>query len=120
MTGYYSRLRARRGDSLEVQACINNVVEKPETADKADRPRLLLGKIQAGKTNAFLGVIAQAFDNGYDIAIVFTKGTKTLAQQTVKRIGRDFADFIDLDEALVFDIKTARTGLRERSSIENW
>lgn len=38
---------------------------------------------------------------------MFTKGTKTLAQQTVKRIGRDFADSIDLDEALVFDIKTA-------------
>lgn len=107
MTGYYSRLREKRGDSQALQECINKVVGKLETADDADRPGLLLGKIQAGKTNAFLGVIAQAFDNGYDIAVVFTKGTKTLAQQTVKRIGRDFADFIDLDEALVFDIKTA-------------
>lgn len=57
MTGYYGRLRAKRGDGPELQECINNVVEKLETADDAYRPGLLLGKIQAGKTNAFLGVV---------------------------------------------------------------
>ena len=35
----------------------------------SDRPGILLGKIQSGKTRAFLGVIAEAFDNGYDIAV---------------------------------------------------
>lgn len=68
---------------------------------------MLLGKIQSGKTRAFLGVIARAFDRGYDIAIVLTKGTKTLANQTVKRIGRDFRPFIDNDEIVVFDVMSA-------------
>ena len=68
---------------------------------------MLLGKIQSGKTRAFLGVIASAFDAGYDIAIVLTKGTKTLSGQTVKRIGRDFKKFIDGDEVFLFDIMAA-------------
>lgn len=68
---------------------------------------MLLGKIQSGKTRAFLGVIARAFDRGYDVAIVLTKGTKTLAGQTVKRIGRDFRAFVDADEVVVFDIMSA-------------
>src|SRR5271170_7843004 len=107
MAGFYARLREARNDSPELQECIEKVVTQLDHADNIDRPGLLLGKIQAGKTNAFLGIIAKAFDRGYDIAIVLTKGTKTLAQQTVKRIGRDFAEFIDLDEILLFDIKTA-------------
>ena len=68
---------------------------------------MLLGKIQSGKTRAFLGVIAQAFDRDYDIAIVLTKGTKTLAIQTVKRIGKDFRQCIKKDELMLFDIMAA-------------
>jgi len=56
---------------------------------------MLLGKIQSGKTRAFIGVIALAFDNDYDIAIILTKGTKVLAQQTYERLVDDFKDFID-------------------------
>jgi len=68
---------------------------------------MLLGKIQSGKTRAFLGIIARAFDREFDVAVVLTKGTKTLAGQTVKRIGRDFKTFIDRDEVLLFDIMEA-------------
>lgn len=64
---------------------------------------MLHGKIQSGKTRAFVGVIARAFDRGFDIAIVFTKGTKTLSAQTVVRLGSDLREFIDEDEILVFD-----------------
>jgi len=65
---------------------------------------MLLGKIQSGKTRGFLGIIAKAFDRGYDIALVFTKGTKTLATQTVRRISGDFREFIENEEVVVFDI----------------
>jgi hypothetical protein len=106
MAGFYARLREARNDSPELQECIEKVVTQLDHADNIDRPGLLLGKIQSGKTNAFLGIIAKAFDSGYDIAIVLTKGTKTLAQQTVKRISRDFAEFIEEDQIFVFDIKT--------------
>ena len=102
---YYSRLRASRGDDDQLSACIDRVVKQLEdTATTGDRPGMLLGKIQSGKTRAFVGVIARAFDRGFDIAVVFTKGTKTLSAQTVARLEYDLRGFIDEDEILVFDI----------------
>jgi hypothetical protein len=104
-TGFYSRLRDRRKDGDELAACIERVVNQlQDTSTSGDRPGMLLGKIQSGKTRAFVGVIARAFDRGFDIAVVFTKGTKTLSAQTVARLSHDLQDFIDEDEVLVFDI----------------
>ena len=105
--GFYSRLRDSRNDDEELQTCIERVVDQLEGAEDPARPGMLLGKIQSGKTRAFLGVIARAFDRDFDIAIVLTKGTKTLAGQTVKRIGRDFKEFVENDEIVVFDIMAA-------------
>jgi len=68
------------------------------------RPGILLGKIQSGKTRAFIGVIALAFDRGLDAAIVLTKGTVSLAKQTLRRISDDFRPFLDDDSVKVFDI----------------
>ena len=104
-TGFYSRLRDTRKDDDQLAACIERVVNQLEdTSTTGDRPGMLLGKIQSGKTRAFVGVIARAFDRGFDIAVVFTKGTKTLSAQTVARLRHDLRDFIDDDEMLVFDI----------------
>jgi hypothetical protein len=104
-TGFYSRLRESRKDDDQLAACIDRVVKQLEdTSTTGDRPGMLLGKIQSGKTRAFVGVIARAFDRGFDITIVFTKGTKTLSAQTVARLGSDLREFIDEDEILVFDI----------------
>ena len=104
-TGFYARLRDTRKDDDALAACIDRVVKQLEdTSTTGDRPGILLGKIQSGKTRAFVGVIARAFDRGFDIAVVFTKGTKTLSAQTVVRLGSDLRGFIDEDEVLVFDI----------------
>ena len=65
---------------------------------------MLLGKIQSGKTRAFLGIIARSFDRGFDIALVLTKGTKTLARQTTRRIASDFKEFIEDELVNVYDI----------------
>lgn len=105
--GFYSRLRDTRNDDAALQRCIEAVVDKLEKAIDPQKPGMLLGKIQSGKTRAFLGIIARAFDRNVDIAIVLTKGTKTLASQTVKRIGRDFKEFIDDDLIVLFDIMSA-------------
>jgi hypothetical protein len=102
---FYSRLRETRKDDDELAACIDRVVKQlEETSTTGDSPGMLLGKIQSGKTRAFVGVIARAFDRGFDIAVVFTKGTKTLSAQTVARLANDLREFIDEDEVLVFDI----------------
>ena len=105
ITSFYSRLRDLRQDDEQLAACIDRVVKQLEdTSTSGDRPGMLLGKIQSGKTRAFVGVIARAFDRGFDIAVVFTKGTKTLSAQTVARLRHDLREFIDEDEVLVFDI----------------
>lgn len=102
---FYDRLRIKRTDSQLLTDCIHNVVTKLEASGTSiDRPVMLLGKIQSGKTGGFLGIIAKAFDQNYDISIVLTKGTKTLAQQTVSRISTDFDAFIEEENIIVFDI----------------
>jgi len=104
--GFYARLRDDRGDDDALAACIERVVNQlQDTSTSNDRPGMLLGKIQSGKTRGFVGVIARAFDRGFDIAVILTKGTKTLSAQTVARLTNDFRQFIDEDEFLVFDIK---------------
>ncbi|MBU9710543.1 hypothetical protein KS419_02150 [Bacillus tamaricis] len=69
-----------------------------------DRPGMLLGKIQSGKTRTFIGATALSFDNGYDITIVLTKGTRALAQQTYERLKTEFDDFKYDDVVQIFDI----------------
>ncbi len=104
-SGFYARLRDTREDDEALAACIDRVVKQLEdTSTSGDKPGMLLGKIQSGKTRAFVGVIARAFDRGFDISVVFTKGTKTLSAQTVARLRHDLREFIDEDEVLVFDI----------------
>lgn len=102
---FYGRLRGYRKDDGALADCITAVVDKllnQSTSD--DRPGMLLGKIQSGKTRAFIGIIAQAFDHGFDMALVLTKGTKTLSEQTVRRLESDFAEFIDDDQFIILDI----------------
>lgn len=108
--GFYKRLKAEREragqpDTAEYDACVCEAVDeliKRETT--SSHPGMLLGKIQSGKTRAFLGIIALSFDKGFDVAVVLTKGTKTLGNQTVSRIARDFRPFRDDNALQVFDI----------------
>ena len=108
---YPGFLQKRRGSEAlygpDEQTVIENTVAdlldlaKPTTAQN---PGILLGKIQSGKTKTFLGIIALTFDNGYDIAVILTKPTTALARQTCKRVNKEFADFIEADQAKAYDI----------------
>lgn len=40
---------------------------------KGEHPLMLLGEIQSGKTRAFTGLMALAFDNGFDYVFILTK-----------------------------------------------
>jgi hypothetical protein len=94
------------------RTCIQAVVEKVrDTQTTGERPGMLLGKIQSGKTKTFLGAIALAFDNGFDAAIILTKGTKALTRQTIARVRRDFAPFQAQDQLQIHDIMTVPDGL---------
>ena len=56
-----------RSDDRVVKQLENNI----DTI--SNRPSMLLGKIQFGKTRVFVGIIARAFDRGFDSV----KGMKT-------------------------------------------
>lgn len=92
--------------------CIQQTVDRLlSVRTSAEQPGMLLGKIQSGKTKTFLGIIALAFDNAYDIAIILTKGTKALTRQTLERVRRDFGLFMEQDRLQVFDIMTVPAAL---------
>lgn len=74
--------------------CVESSVEQLlQEGEHAEEPGLLLGKIQCGKTDTFEDIIGLSFDKGVDIAIVITKGTKALVNQTIKRMKKDFKYF---------------------------
>ncbi len=57
--------------------CIQQAVDQLQSIETSEaRPGMLLGKIQSGKTKIFLAIIALCFDNGFDVAIVLTKGRR--------------------------------------------
>jgi len=109
---FYDRLKLIRDasgfpETVEAEKCVRETVAAllSQPTD-ARRPGMLLGKIQSGKTRSFLGIIAAAFDEGFHVAIVLTKGTRTLAKQTVNRISREFSVFRDSEQLAVYDIMT--------------
>lgn len=102
---FYNTLTDKRKDSADLKSCMEETVEKLlENDTNVNKPGTLLGKIQSGKTRAFIGITALAFDNGYDMAIILTKGTIALAQQTYERLEDDFSKFIEDDQVQIYDI----------------
>src|SRR6266851_4279761 len=102
---FYDQLAGKRADPPELRKAVEEVLDQlQKEATSTQRPGILLGRVQSGKTRAFLGVIARAFDRGYDIAVILTKGTKSLAEQTLSRVKEDFREFIIADQVDVFDI----------------
>lgn len=86
----YDELSNYRQDNLELKNCINDTVDsllnQTKGPDNMYRPVCLLGKIQSGKTRAFIGAIAKAFDRGVNTVIILTKNSTLLGKQTTKRV----------------------------------
>ena len=53
---------------------------------------LCLGKVQSGKTAFFISSISLAFDNGYDICMVFGGTKNNLLDQNLSRLYQDFSN----------------------------
>lgn len=88
--GYSDKLEKCIMDTCEY--CLNNTFGADE--EKQKHPIMMLGKIQSGKTRAFIGLTALAFDNEFDIVFVLTKNSKALVQQTESRMKKEFKPFI--------------------------
>jgi hypothetical protein len=94
--------------SADTFRCVEETVtELLTTATTSDNPGMLLGKVQSGKTRTFISILALAFDNGFDIAIVLSKNSRALIEQTAKRLNSEFTAFIDDGELEIYDIMHA-------------
>lgn len=98
--GFYGEKKCEYDE--KTAKCIIDVMEKLDTI--GEKPLMMLGKIQSGKTRSFIGVTALAFDNGYDLAIILTKNSNALAKQTVVRMQQEFSMFKDEDIVDIYDI----------------
>lgn len=103
----------------EKKNCVEETVDQLlDEGPHAEEPGLLLGKIQCGKTDTFEDIIGYSFDRGVDIAIVITKGTKALVNQTIMRMKHDYRFFKPSDNLSqpatiqIFDIMVVKSGLQ--------
>jgi len=102
---FYKSLVNENKYSDDFQNCMERTVEHLLSEETGiEKPGMLLGKIQSGKTKAYIGIIGLAFDNGYHFVIVLTKGTIALAKQTYERLKDSFKVFIDNDSLKICDI----------------
>ena len=62
----------------------------PNIQEELTDTGVVIGKVQSGKTSNFISVLALAFDNGYDIAIVLGGNTLDLLKQNASRITSAF------------------------------
>lgn len=98
-------------DELKVMHdTVNNLIEISTTENK---PGMLLGRIQSGKTRSFMGSMALGFDNGFEVVIILTKNANALARQTYERLHKEYEALIDQDYISAYDIMNLPEDLRK-------
>lgn len=111
---FYHFLKDKNHYEREYLTCMENTVyHLLDQQTSANKPGMLLGKIQSGKTRTFLGIMGLAYDNGYDLVILLTKGTKVLVQQTISRVKQEFDGMIQRDKMGVYDIMSLPSNLKK-------
>lgn len=92
----------------------------PNVQEELSETGVVIGKVQSGKTSNFISVLALAFDNGYNIAVVLGGNTLPLLNQNATRISSAFN--VDPEKLTVLktnDNKTLINPVRIRDFIEN-
>ena len=108
---FYKYIIEKRKDTPELIKTMDDVtrdLKKHKTDDL--KPGILLGLIQSGKTRAFVGVIAKCFDEDFDVAIVFTKNSIALVEQTMKRLRSEFDLPIERNKLYVWNVIKLQSG----------
>ncbi len=104
---YYNSKLEKYSYSPDLQKCIKEAYQYcVKTLDEnPGKPLLLFGKIQSGKTRAFTGLMALAFDNEFDMVIILTKNSTALVEQTYKRMRKEFHNEIYNNEVKLIEVK---------------
>ena len=82
---------------------ILNQCPNPNNTNEFKKTGIVIGKVQSGKTSNFIALLALAFDNGYNLAVVIGGNTTELLTQNVNRIKKSFN--VDVDKLKVLHSK---------------
>ena len=74
---------------------ILNQCPNPNCKNEFKKTGIVIGKVQSGKTSNFIALLALAFDNGYNLAVVIGGNTTELLTQNVNRIKKSFNVGVD-------------------------
>lgn len=74
---------------------ILNQCPNPNNIGEFKKTGIVIGKVQSGKTSNFIALLALAFDNGYNLAVVIGGNTTELLTQNVNRIKKSFNVGVD-------------------------
>lgn len=78
--------------------CVDpNSASTDENRDEESIAQLVVGRIQAGKTSSFTGLIRLLADNDYNIFIVVAGSSRNLRNQTRNRLSKDLGDADDIE-----------------------
>ena len=101
--GYFAKHVAnhmQKSDESMTEEIVNNVYSNaasilnqcpnPTATDDFKKTGIIIGKVQSGKTSNFIALLALAFDNGYNLAVVIGGNTTELLTQNVNRIKKSF------------------------------
>jgi hypoxanthine phosphoribosyltransferase len=117
---FYSIHSANRKYSKTLQDTVKSTVDKLLTSKtSSENPGVLLGRIQSGKTTAFIGVIADAFERGIDVAVVLTKNSELLGTQTTRRIRKEFQEFEEQGHINIYYTHTFGDTILKKSQLLN-
>lgn len=101
--GYFANCVAeqmKKSDESMTDAIVNKVFSNatsilnqcpnPNGRTEFKKTGIVIGKVQSGKTSNFIALLALAFDNGYNLAVVIGGNTTELLTQNVNRIKSSF------------------------------
>lgn len=114
LTGtFFTYLNEKNNYGEQELKTIHNTVRNLENISTTNnKPGMLLGNIQSGKTRSFIGTMGLAYDNGFEVTIIFTKNSSALVKQTFERIEQEYETLIDQDLLAVYDIMKMPAKLR--------
>ena len=78
------------GNVFNNASTILNQCPNPKESGEFRKTGIVIGKVQSGKTSNFIALLALAFDNGYNLAVVIGGNTEELLTQNVVRIKTAF------------------------------
>jgi hypothetical protein len=95
--GRYRDLLAHKGIPasvlVELETSVETVLDKtfdPDDRNSVDRRGLVMGNVQSGKTQHYIGLMTKAADAGYKVIIVIAGLHNSLRNQTQERVDEGF------------------------------